>query len=401
MKYILLVGDGMCDYPIENLNNRTPLQVAKTPNMNFMAENGRVGIISTIPNGMSSASDVANLNILGYDPKLYYTGRGPLEAANLKVKLGSDEIAFRCNLITASADKLIDYSSGHISSKEASILIGFLNEKLGSEKIKFYPGTSYRHLLVIRDAGLINALKRLECTPPHDILGGSISRNLPKGDAADIILEIMSRSRDLLAGHEINHVRIDLKENPANMIWLWGQGISPNLPKFKDKYDMAGSVISAVDLIKGIGRLIGLDVLEVPGATGYYDTNYKGKADYAVESLKKRDFVFVHVESIDEASHNGDLRQKIAAIENFDRFVVGGILKHFKRYKNFRIAVLADHATPISLRTHTDDPVFFAIYGKDIAPGNIKSFDEPSSKLSELTLDEGYKLMDYLIKGEI
>ncbi len=401
MKYVLLVGDGMCDYPLENLSNRTPLQVAKKPNLDFIAKNGRVGIISTIPNGMPPASDVANLNILGYDPKIYYTGRGPLEAANIGVKLGPDEIAFRCNFITASSDTLVDYSAGHIPTKEASILIGFLNEKLGSERVKFYTGTSYRHLLVIKDANLIEPLQKTECIPPHDITAGSISKNLPKGEARDILLELMNKSREVLASHEINQVRIDLKENPVNMIWLWGQGVSPALPKFKEKYDLVGSVISAVDLIKGIGKLIGFEVIKVPGATGYYDTNYQGKADYAVEALKKKDFVFVHVESIDEASHNGDLRQKIVAIENFDRFVVAGILKYFKKYKNFRMAVLSDHATPLSLRTHTDEPVFFAIYGKDIEPDAITNFDEPSSKASTLIIDEGFKLMDYLIKGKI
>ncbi|MBM3253657.1 MAG: phosphoglycerate mutase, partial [Candidatus Omnitrophica bacterium] len=222
MKYVLLVGDGMCDYPIESLANRTPLQVAKKPNLDFIAKNGRVGIISTIPNGMPPASDVANLNILGYDPKMYYTGRGPLEAANIGVKLNADEIAFRCNFITASTDTLVDYSAGHISTKEASILIQFLNEKLGNERIKFYTGTSYRHLLVIKDANLITNLKIVECIPPHDILGGSITKNLPKGEAREILLELMNRSRELLNNHEINQVRIDLKENPANMIWLWG-----------------------------------------------------------------------------------------------------------------------------------------------------------------------------------
>ena len=253
MKYIILVGDGMCDYPIAELDNKTPLEYAKTPNMDFLAKNGKTGLSRTIPEGMSAASDVANLAIFGYDPKVYYSGRGPLEAANLGVKLKDDEIAFRCNLITADEEKLIDYSAGHISSQEAKALIEFLDQKLGSSEARFYPGVSYRHLAVIKNKGL-----KARCVPPHDITGREFKKYLPKGDDDKFLISLMQEARKLLLTHEINQVRLDLKENPANAIWLWGQGKRPNLPGFKDKYGLSGSVISAVDLIKGIGRVAGL-----------------------------------------------------------------------------------------------------------------------------------------------
>lgn len=256
MKYIILVGDGMADYPIEQLAGKTPLEVAKTANMDFIARHGRLGRIKTVPDNTTPGSDVAIISILGYDPLKYYTGRGPLEAANLGINLKADDVAFRCNLITAGEDTLIDYSAGHISSKEAEVLINHLDKKLGTERIKFYPGVSYRHVMVMTDAAFLDP-KELTTKPPHDIMGDSISKNLPKGKNAEILIKLMRDSRSILEGQEINTVRIDLKENPANMIWLWGQGNKPDMPKFLDKYGINGSVISAVDLIKGLGRIWG------------------------------------------------------------------------------------------------------------------------------------------------
>ena len=377
MKYIVLVGDGMADYPIQELNERTPLEVARTPNMDFIAKNGKLGRVKTIPEKATPGSDVANISIFGYDPQKYYTGRGPLEAANLGIELEDDDVAFRCNLITASADTLVDYSAGHISSKEAKTLIEFIDKNLGTNRIKFYPGVSYRHLMLAK-RGTDEHLDGLACKPPHDISGQSISKNLPKGDGAGILIKLMEESRKVLEKHEINLVRIDLKENPANMIWLWGQGKKPSMPKFAQKYGLKGSVISAVDLIKGLGRILGFDVINVPGATGYYDTNYEGKAKAALRSLEEKDFVFVHVEAPDEAGHNGDLREKITAIERFDQLVVGTILNVYKRRKNFRILVLPDHATPISVKTHTSEPVPFGIFGKGIPAGNFSKYCEKS-----------------------
>lgn len=395
MKYIILVGDGMCDYPIAELENKTPLEYAKTPNMDFLAKNGKTGLSRTIPEGMSAASDVANLAIFGYDPKVYYSGRGPLEAANLGVKLKDGEVAFRCNLITADEEKLIDYSAGHISSQEAKALIEFLDEKLGSQEARFYPGVSYRHLAVIKNKGL-----KARCVPPHDITGREFKKYLPRGEDDKFLISLMQEARKLLLTHEINQVRLDLKENPANAIWLWGQGKRPNLPGFKDKYGLSGSVISAVDLIKGIGRVAGLEVINVEGATGYYDTNYKGKAEAAIASLKKKDLVYVHVEAPDEASHNGDLQQKILAIERFDQFVVGGILEAFRGRQDFRVLLMPDHATPLSLRTHSADMVCFALYGKGISASGAEGFNELEAKKSGIALENACVLMDRLVKEE-
>ena len=402
MKYIVLVGDGMGDRPLEELDGKTPLEVAKTPNMNFIAEKGRVGLTSMIPSRMTPASDVANLSILGYSPRKYYSGRGPLEAANIGVDMKDDEVAFRCNLVTVSDERLVDYSAGHISSEEARTIINELNAKLGTDDIRFYAGMSYRHLVIFKckDKEGLKGLVRLKCTPPHDITGKKMNRYIPKkGNYADLVKKLMDKSKEILTDNEVNRVRLDLEENPANMIWLWGQGTRPIMPKFSDLYKVEGSIISAVDLIKGIGKIIGLKVIDVPGATGYYDTNYEGKADYAIESLEDRDFVFVHVEAPDEASHNGDLREKITAIEKFDRLVVGRILEHLKSSGlDFRILVLPDHATPLSLRTHSRDYVCFAMCGTDVESNDIMYFNEKEAKSSKFRIDKGYQLMEFFIK---
>lgn len=398
MKYIVLVGDGMSDYPIKELGERTPLEAARTPNMDFIAQHGTLGRAKTIPDNMPAGSDVATISILGYDPLRFYTGRGPLEAANLGLDLEDDDVAFRCNLITASGDTLTDYSAGHVSSREAKVLMKFIDQNLGSERIKFYPGVSYRNIMIVKN-GIQEHLQNLKCQAPHDIAGQSISKNLPKGNNAEFIIKIMEGSRNILADHDVNQVRIDLKENPANMIWLWGQGQKPNMPKFIEKYGVSGSVISAVDLIKGLGKIIGLDVINVRGATGYYDTDYLAKAKSALKSLEKNDFVFVHVEAPDEAGHNGDLREKILAIERFDQLVVGTILDAFKRKKNFRILVLPDHATPVSLRTHTADVICFAIFGKEVVGKGFLNYSEKEALKSELYFERGYELIDYFIRG--
>lgn len=400
MKYIVLVPDGMADYPIEELDNRTPLEAAKTPNMDFLAQNGQIGLVKTIPDNFIPASDVANLSILGYDPLKYYTGRGPLEAANLGINLADDEVAFRCNFITYENDKLIDYSAGHIKIEESQILIKFLNEKLGSNTIKFYPGISYRNLMVVKSPDYLE-ISKIACLPPHDIIGQDIKRNLPKAKSAKFLIDLMLASQELLKKHEINQVRVDLGENPANMIWLWGQGRKPQMPSFKEKFGLTGSVISAVDLIKGLGKILGLSVINVPGATGYYDTNYLGKAEAAINSLKTKEFVFVHVEATDEAGHNADLRAKLTAIEKFDQLIVGTILNHFKGQEDMRILLLPDHATPISKRTHTNDPVCFAIYGKNISKGDFSVFSEEEGKKSKIYFEKGYELLNCFINSTL
>jgi len=406
MKYIVMVADGMSDYPLEELDNKTPLESSKIPNMTFIAENGKVGLASMIPKGMAPASDVANLAILGYDPVKYYSGRGPLEAANMGIELDTNDVAFRCNLITEYNGVLIDYSAGHITSKEAEPLMKELDKKLGGAGVKFYPGVSYRHLMVVKNgrhfkiAGKEVDLSKISYMPPHDITGQKIKDNLPKRKGAEFLINLITESKKILEKHDINKVRVDLKENPANMIWLWGQGTKPSLPSFTEKYGITGSIISAVDLVNGIGRTIGLEPIKVPGATGYYDTNYQGKADYAVDSLKENDFVFIHVEATDEAGHNRDIRAKITAIENFDKFIVGTVLSRFKKKKDVRMVVLPDHSTPISVGTHTADPVPFAIYGADIEPDSIAVFSERSAKTSRLQFQDGWQLMDYFMKGK-
>ena len=400
MKYAILVGDGMSDYPIVELDNKTPLEVAKIPNMNDIAKHGMIGLVKTVPSKMKPASDIANLAILGYDPKTYYTGRGPLEAANIGVEIRENEIAFRCNLVTVNNDIMADYSAGHISEKESKTLMEYLDEKLGSDRVKFYHGKSYRNLVVIKTKSddELSALMKTGVTPPHDISGQRFPKHLPQGQGADILLKLMDDAKALLEKHEINKVRVDLKENPANMIWLWGQGTNPNMPSFKGMFGIDGAVISAVDLINGIGKLVGLNIIQVPGATGYYDTNYQGKGEYAVNSLKERDFIFVHVEAPDEAGHNGDMRAKITAIENFDKFVVGAVWKHLKDTEDFRIMVLADHSTPVSLKTHVSDPAPFVMAGKGIAHNGFDVYSEKNAGLSKVKFKSGASLTEALIK---
>ena len=402
MKYIVLVGDGMAGWPLDELNGRTTLEVSSHKYMDEIVRRGQLGTALTIPKGMTPASDVANLSIMGYDPRKYYSGRGPLEAANMGVLLGPNDVAFRCNFITEADERIIDYSAGHITSKEASILIEELNKKLGTEKIRFYAGMSYRHLVVIKAHSREEALmlSRIRCMPPHDVMGGRVKKNMPQGKARETLTELINRSKEVLEHHDINRVRIDLSENPGNKIWLWGQGVKPEMPLFKDVFGVTGSIISAVDLIKGIGKIVGLEVINVPGATGYYDTNFQGKGEYALKSLEERDFVFVHVEAPDEAGHNGDIRAKISAIENFDRLVVGTIWNAFKNRRDFRIMVLPDHATPIAKRTHTQDPIPFAMCGVGIDQDDAQLFSERAATATRLHLPSGHILMEKLLRKE-
>ncbi|MFH1238858.1 MAG: cofactor-independent phosphoglycerate mutase [bacterium] len=406
MKYIVLLGDGMADYPLKELGDKTPLEAANKPNMDLMARDGIVGTVKTIPDNLSSGSDVANLNVLGYDPNKYYTGRGPLEAANMGVWLKKNDLAFRCNLITATGDILSDYSAGHISDDEASELIKFIDDKLGNDHIEFYGGTSYRHLMVIRgnlkSTGFdTEELVKVKCVAPHDISGEKINEHLPQGNGSELLIEMMNKSRSLLEPHALNEVRKATGKNPANMIWLWGQGKRPTMSTFMEKYGLGGSVISAVNLIKGLGIYAGLKVINVPGATGFFDTNYKGKAEAALKSLEENDFVFVHVEAPDEAGHMGRLDKKVESIEDFDHFVVGTILEGCRKLPEYRILVLPDHPTPIALKTHSSEPVPFVIYGTGIKADRVTSYDEKSALDGSVHIQEGYKLMDYFIKGSL
>ncbi len=401
MKYIVVVGDGMADYPMESLGGKTPLEAARTPNMDRVAREGSGGKLKTVPGGFPPSSDVANLALLGYNPSKYYTGRGPLEAVSMEVKIEDDELAFRCNLVTVSDGRLIDYSAGHISSDEGRVLIDLLEEKLGGRGIKFHPGVGYRHLLVVKEALLEDGKGGLKTTPPHDFTGSEFQPYLPRGRGADFLNRLIRQSVELLADHEINAIRVDLGENPANMIWLWGEGKSLRLPSFEKKYNLRGSLISAVDLLKGIALAGGLKVVDVPGATGYFDTDYSAKGRAALEALSDRDFVYVHIEAPDEAGHLGRVMEKIKAIEAIDEKIVGPLLESGSKSGELRLAVLTDHATPISLRTHTGDPVPFAVWGPGIEPDRMEAYSEGAARKGGLRQRVGHKFLNLFFKAAI
>ena len=400
---MVLCGDGMADYPIPDLNGKTPLQVAETPHLDRMAQKGALGLVRTIPFGFPPGSDVANLSIFGYDPALHFTGRAPLEAASMGVKLGPADVAFRCNLVTQTPGRggvvMGDFSAGHISTEEAQEIIADIEKILGSEEFSFYPGVSYRHLLIWHNGKKGLSLKT---TPPHDITGKEIAEHLPAGEGQEEILGLMDRARAVLEDHPVNQARKNAGKKPGNAIWLWGQGLAPSLLPLSQRFNLTGSVISAVDLMKGIGFYAGLEIINVPGATGYLDTNYEGKALYALREISKKDFVYVHVEAPDEASHNGSLREKIQAIEDFDRKIVGPLLRGLEAYKDFRIMALPDHPTPISLKTHSADPVPFVLFSSEDrskGPKEERSFDEDSARKTGLFIEQGHELMEKFIKG--
>lgn len=403
MKYIVIIPDGAADYPIDELGGKTPLQVAHTPNMDFLASKGIVGTVRNIPQGFSPGSDVANLSILGYDPRIYYTGRAPLEAVSMGLTLSKDDIAYRCNLVTLKfSDKkqiiMDDYSAGHITSDEAKILIEEIDKKLGNDLLRFYPGVSYRHIMIWK-----GGTEDVECTPPHDITGKEISRYLPIGKNANFLKELIFKSVEILKDHPINKKRIAEGKKSANSIWLWGQGRTPNLPTYQDKYKLSGALISAVDLTKGLGILAGFHIINVPGVTGWIDTNYEGKAEYALNALERVDFVYLHIEAPDEAGHQGDYKLKIKAIEDIDKIVVGKILRQApERFKEFKILLLPDHPTPIKLKTHTSDPVPFVIYdGKKEVTDIKRGFSEEILNSPDIKIEEGFKLMDFFLKGNV
>jgi 2,3-bisphosphoglycerate-independent phosphoglycerate mutase len=407
MKYAIIVGDGMADYPIDKLGGKTPLTAAKTPNMDWLASHGEVGLVKTVPDGLTPGSEIANLSIMGYDPARYFTGRGPIEAASLAVDLGAEDIAFRCNLVTLlekGGDVVMeDFAAGHITDAEAKEIVLDLDKKIGTREFEFYPGVSYRHLLVWRGAaGRYPGLERLDLTPPHDIIGKGIAPYLPAGRRASDgngegqLITLMEASQRLLKDHPVNVAREKKGVLPGNSIWLWGQGRSPRMVTLKERFGLEGYVISAVHLIKGIGMLAGLVVLDVPGATGYFDTNYAGKAAYALEALKAKEFVYVHVEAPDEAGHMGDVDLKVSCIETFDEKIVGPLMKGMESFGSYKILVLPDHATPICLRTHSSDPIPFVIYSSEKKhPGSrADGFDEVHAKQTGILVEKGHELID-------
>ena len=403
MKYIIILGDGMSDYPIDELENKTPLQYANKPTIDYLAKHGEMGLVKTIPEGIAPGSDIANLSVMGYNPHIYYTGRSPLEAISIGAELSDNDIAFRCNLVTLSNHTnyyekiMLDHSSDEITTEEAKSIIEYLNADLSSDDIKFFPGVSYRHILIWK-----NGPFDFDFTPPHDILDKKIYDYLPKGPFKNVFLKMMKKSNELLSNHPVNKERINKGLNPANSIWIWGEGKKPQLSNFTEKYGVKGSVISAVDLLKGIGICAGLKAINVEGATGNINTNFYGKAIAALEELKNgTDFIYLHIEAPDECGHRHELKNKVKAIELIDKKVVKTIKDELDKTKeDYRIMILPDHPTPLSLRTHTSDPVPFVIYDSTNTKENeVNSYDEYTASQTGVFIDKGHKLMDYFLSG--
>jgi 2,3-bisphosphoglycerate-independent phosphoglycerate mutase len=399
MKYAVLVGDGMADRPLEELGGRTPLQAARTPWMDSVAQRGFLGRVRTVPHGFPPGSDVANLVILGYEPSRHYTGRGPLEAASLGIELEPGDVAFRCNLVHISLEeerpRMVDFTAGHIRTEEARPLLLALDRTMGGGELRFYPGVSYRHLLVWREGE-----EGVHTTPPHDITGREIGLHLPSGDGGERLQGWMEQSQSLFREPEFLALLPPGSPHPPNSIWPWGQGRAPRLEPITGRWGFRGAIITAVDLLKGLGIYAGLRVLEVPGATGYYDTDYGAKGRYALDALEKGDdFVFVHVEAPDEAGHQGSVEEKVRAIEAFDREVVGRVLEGIRKWEEWAVLVLPDHATPISLKTHSEEPVPFAVLSSRGERGGGDRFDEPEAERGGFLLENGGELLGRFLQG--
>jgi 2,3-bisphosphoglycerate-independent phosphoglycerate mutase len=403
MKYVVVVGDGMADYPIPELGNKTPLQAAYKPNMDAIAAKGRNGLLRTVPDCLKPGSDVAILSVLGFNPEQFYTGRGAFESVARGIKLKENDVAFRCNLITERNGVLVDYSAGHITSKDSTQLMAAIKkacEKPG--EIEFYSGLDYRHFLIMRNSPLS---LQIECTPPHDAIGTKVLEVLPKAKSpeaeniADQLSEAICKSKEILEMHPVNVMRQKSGKNPGNMIWPWGGGEKPNMPSFRDRYGLKAAVISAVDLVKGIAIYTGMKVIDVPGATGREDTNYEGKADYALKALKNNDLVFVHVEAPDEAGHVKDFKLKVKTIEDLDKRLLGKILEGLK--EPYAITVLPDHLTPIKIGTHTREPVPFAVQSPRIKADGVQKFDEFSAKNGGFGLVEHDGVVSFLLSATL
>lgn len=389
MKHVVILCDGMSDHPQERWGGKTPMQMAHKPNMDRLCAAGETGLVNTGVPELPMGSDVGNMTVLGYDPRKYYSGRAPLEAKNLGVELAKGETAFRCNLVHIKNGVMDDYSAGHIGTDDARDLIKMLQKNVGNDKLRFVGGTQYRHLMMVKGAGFENA----RCTPPHDISGQKIEAFLPAGAKNAELRQLMADSQLFLEGHEVNRERRREGKKTANMIWLWGQGKAVEFPSFESRFGKKGAVISAVDLIKGLGRAVGLDVAEVQGATGWIDTNFKGKAEAALKVLRKKDFVFVHFEVTDEAGHKGDYETKVKGIEAIDSQVLGPMLEALKG-QDFKVMVLPDHPTPLETRTHANEPVPYFIYdSRKTDGGSGVPYDEVSAKNSAKHLVEGWDLM--------
>jgi 2,3-bisphosphoglycerate-independent phosphoglycerate mutase len=392
-KYVIIVPDGAADEPIEQLGNKTALEAADTPNMDKISRRGRLGLVRTVPVNMEPGSDVAQMSLLGYDPRRYYSGRAPIEAVARNIKLDADDWVFRCNLVTIADGKMADHSAGHISTVEAGNLVKELDSILGNEKMRFYCGMSYRHLLVFKGLDF-----DVQTYPPHDHIGTAIEKILPRGKGAELLIDLMARSQQLFANHDINKVRKDLGENQVSSIWLWGQGKRAVVERFEKRFGIKGAAVAAVDLVRGLAALIGFDLIDVPGATGFIDTNYQGKGSAAVEALKKYDLVFVHIEAPDEAGHNGNAAMKKKAIEQIDKHIVGPVFEALQGYESWRILIMPDHPTPVRSCAHSSEPVPFAMAGSDIKGILDMPFSEANAAESGLRIDNGFELMEYFLK---
>lgn len=401
MKYIVVLYDGMADYPVPALNGKTPMECAKKPLLDKLARHGKIGTVKTVADGLKPGSDIANMSVMGYNPKECYTGRSPLEAVSIGVDMLDSDIIFRCNLVTLSdapkyEDKtMVDYSAGDISTAEATEIIKSIQEHFGNDIFAFYAGVAYRHCLVWHN-GTLNLDKM---TPPHDTSGKVIGEHLSKSENAKKLIEMMKESYDFLMEHPVNKKRIAEGKRPANSIWLWGEGTKPSLPDFKEKYGVDGSVISAVDLLKGIAKCANMAAPDVEGATGYIDTNFDGKAECAIKELETKDFVYIHLEAPDECGHRNEPENKVRAIELIDEKILGKVLPALEKYDDYKILILPDHPTPIVTMTHAGDPVPYMIYQKSKDCDNgIETFTENTAKAAGNYIDIGYTLMDQFIE---
>jgi 2,3-bisphosphoglycerate-independent phosphoglycerate mutase len=405
LKYVIIHGDGMADWPCEELGGQTPLEAARKPNMDLIASRGELGLVATIPEGMPPGSDVGTMTMLGYDPVRYHTGRAPIEAASQGIALAPDDVVFRMNLVSiepGDSGTLVmnDFTSGHITSEEAARIVDDIRRELAGNGIEFFNGVSYRHLMVWR-----NGVNGTKLTPPHDITGRPVESYLPQGEGADHLRTLMRRAGDILRRHPVNEARRAAGKPAATAAWFWGQGKRPAVPTLKDRFGVEGSVISAVDLVNGLGRLAGLDVITVPGATGFLDTDYAAKARYGLDSLKRRDFLLLHIEAPDEAGHMGRSDYKVEALERIDELILGPMLAELPSFGEWALLLMPDHATPSILKTHSNEAVPFAILkgGKSAITGGVapRRYTEAEGSRTGLVLKQGYRLIESLFAKEL
>jgi len=400
MKYVVLLCDGMADYPLDELGGKTPMGASVTPNMDMLAKSSTIGLVKTVADNLKPGSDVANLAVLGYDPQVYYSGRSPLEAGSIGIDMTPTDVSFRCNLVTVSdeenySDKtIIDYCADDISTDEAKILVDFLATHFDNDEFKLYSGVSYRHCL-IWDKGTVDVG---ELTPPHDITGKAIADFIPTHKNAGKLYKMMVESYDLLKNHPVNIARKDRGLRPANSVWFWGEGVRKSLMPFYEKYGLKGSIVSAVDLLKGIGKFAEMNVVNVEGATGYIDTNFEGKASSAIKELENgQDFVYIHIEAPDECGHRFEIKNKVLSLELIDKRVLEIVLKGLEQFDDYKILIMPDHATPLALKTHTNDPIPFLIYHKKNKVNGAREFTEITAKDSGLYIENGHTMMEYFI----